>query len=539
MALACLAQPAFAQPSPADRIDPLIAEDNAGEERRTLADRRADTTIAPAPWANAGTGSILVGAIQIEGLGALPPSAFAATIQAYAGRTLDPQELRALVTDIAAVARRAGFGLATAWIPEQRSINGVLKVVLDEGRVDAVEIEGNGATAVRPMLAPLADGRPVRTTELERRLLLAGDIAGMTLGRTRLERREGRNILHVTARQDRLAARASADNWGSNEVGPVRARLTLDLNGLATHNDQLSVSGVMTPMAPGEFSLIRAAYSKPIGNNGIELSLGGYYARSEPGASLAGRDIVGRSLEAEAGIRYPFLRTRAASLWGDLSVRLRDARQSQAGRVDREDRIATVSASAFGALRLADGRAHGRLTLVQGLNILGATRDGDPLASRADADGQFTKVQLWTEYVHRFDRRWSVKAEAEGQLASGPLLSSEEMGLGGRTFLRGYDYREHAGDHGAAGSIELRFDLAGLPKPLSGAQVYAFTDAGTVGNDGAGSGGGSLASAGGGVRFRAWDRVELGLELGVPLSDRRDPSERKTPRLSFKLGSRF
>ena len=48
MALACLAQPAFAQPSPADRIDPLIAEDNAREERRALPDRQADTAVSPA-----------------------------------------------------------------------------------------------------------------------------------------------------------------------------------------------------------------------------------------------------------------------------------------------------------------------------------------------------------------------------------------------------------------------------------------------------------------------------------------------------------
>lgn len=539
MALGCLAQPAFSQASPAGPVDPAVDEESARQDRRGLGNAEARTIIAPLPVADTGAQAILVGAIHIEGLVALPPSAFAPTVQAYAGRSLDPEALRALATDIAAVARRAGFGLATAWIPQQRSVNGVLKVIIDEGRVDAIEIEGNGGAAARPMLAPLADGRPVRTAELERRLLLAGDIAGVTLGRARLERRDGRSILHITARQDRLAARASVDNWGSDAVGPVRARVTFDLNGVAARNDQLSVSGVMTPFAPGEFSLVRASYTMPVGTNGTEFNLGGYYARSKPGAALRDRDIFGRSVEAEAGVRHPFLRTRAASLWGDISFRLRDARQSEDNIVERQDRLATVSASAFGALRLTDGRARGRLTLVQGLNVLGATRDGDPLASRDDADGEFTKVQLWAEYVHRFDRRWSIKAEAEGQIASGPLLSSEEMGLGGRTLLRGYEYRERSGDRGAAGSIELRFDLAGLPKPVSDVQIYAFADAGTVGNDRSGYGGGSLASAGGGIRFQAWDRVELGLELGVPLKDRLDPSDRKSPRISFTLGSRF
>lgn len=62
-----------------------------------------------------------------------------------------------------------------------------------------------------------------------------------------------------------------------------------------------------------------------------------------------------------------------------------------------------------------------------------------------------------------------------------------------------------------------------------------------VGNEGAGNGGWSLASAGGGVRVRvrAWERVGPGLEFGIPLSDRLDPLERKRPRISFTPGSRL
>jgi Ca2+-binding RTX toxin-like protein len=59
---------------------------------------------------------------------------------------------------------------------------------------------------------------------------------------------------------------------------------------------------------------------------------------------------------------------------------------------------------------------------------------------------------------------------------------SEEMGLGGRYMLRGYDYRERSGDNGIAGSAEIRFDLADQPKPIKAVQLYLFADGGT-GND--------------------------------------------------------
>ena len=86
-----------------------------------------------------------IGAIRVDGATALPPSAFALVVERYAGRTLAPEELRALASDIAATARDAGYGLATAWIPQQRVVNGLLRVRIDEGRIDAIEAEGSAA----------------------------------------------------------------------------------------------------------------------------------------------------------------------------------------------------------------------------------------------------------------------------------------------------------------------------------------------------------------------------------------------------------
>jgi len=126
----------------------------------------------------------------------------------------------------------------------------------------------------------------------------------------------------------------------------------------------------------------------------------------------------------------------------------------------------------------------------------------------------------------------------EGQLASRPLLASEEMGLGGRSFLRGYDYREVSGDRGAAASAELRYDLGALPRGVRRVQLYAYGDAGEVSNSGSGIGGGSLASAGGGVRIWLRNRLEASAELGIPLSRSPFHADPK-PRVSFTIGYAF
>ncbi len=477
-------------------------------------------------------------AIRVQGATALPPSAFARTIEPYVGRTLAPADLQALASDVADVARSAGFGLATAWVPQQRIGNGVLTVALDEGRIDGIEIEGNGGI-VRRALARLASGRPIRTAELERQLLLAGDIAGVRVRNARLDRRGGRSILVVTAVQKRIEARAYLDNWGSATIGPVRARLTVDFNGLFSGNDQLTVGGVLTPAQPSEFALVRAAYTIPVGTAGTEASFGGYFAKSQPGAALSGRDIAGRSVEVDASIRHPFVRSRAGSIWGGVDFRVRDSSQTRDDLEVRDDRLAILGANLFAVQQLSSGRMRSRLAVSKGIDAFEATRRGDPLASRSDASGTFAKLEAWGEFEQAFGRQFSINLQAEGQVADGPLLSSEEIGLGGRSFGRAWDYREFSGDRGVAGSLELRFDIETLPRPIRMVQLYGYGDAGKVTNYRGGFGGGSLASAGGGIRLWLRKGIEASLEAGFPLTDGSDPAADRDPRISFSLGARF
>jgi hemolysin activation/secretion protein len=524
-----------------DQVDPSVVEEQLNaNEREPLS--RPDTALpaAPARREAAPPAEIVVaGAIRIDGASELPPAAFAAAIEPYLGRPLGPEDLRALTRDVAAVARAAGFGLATAWIPSQSLVRGVLILVVDEGRIDAVEVEGSGREAVERRLAPLATGRPLLTAELERQLLLAGDLAGVSVRRPRIVRQRGRNILKVHADLDRVQGRATIDNSGSPAIGPVRARVGADINSVVVPGDRLSVGAAVTPTQPREFQLAQASYTAPIGRGGTEASVRGYVGYTDPGARLRDQDIAGVSAEVEASVSHPLLRSRAASLWATATMTVRDSRLDRGGARVRDDRIVTASATLFGNARLGGGRLRVRLSYVQGFDWLSATARGDPLASRPDGGGPFSKVEFWAQYERPLGRGFSIDLRGQGQLASRPLLASEEFGLGGRQFLRGFDYWEMSGDEGAAASAEARYDIAtGLPRPLRRLQLYLYADAGRVTNLRAGLGGGSLASAGGGVRAWLAGGFEAGLELGLPLTDGLfddDPD----PRFSFTLGSRF
>jgi hemolysin activation/secretion protein len=526
--------------SGADRADPSLIRQQMDEQRPAPVPERApvrvQTTAEPAPAAAFGT--VLVGAVHIEGAVALPASAFSPAIEPFLGRQLGTADLGALANAVANVARKAGYGLATAQVPQQVIQNGILRVIVDEGRIDAVEPSGSGADAVRPLLQRLVNGRPVRTADLERQLLLAGDVAGIATDGARIERAGDRNVLRLTARRKRIAVRAGLDNWGSSPIGPLRARIDVDVNGAVFSGDQLSIGGLITPARPREFQFVRGAWSVPVDHAGTQISVSGYYGHSNPGASLRSRDLGGDTVGATLSVSHPLLRTRTGSLWTHGDLWMLDSDLDEQGIRIRRDRLRSVTAGLNGLSRLGAGWLVADVSVTQGLTGLGATVRNDPLASRPNAGGAYTKLAFSAQYNTGLGGRFSIALATQGQLASRPLLSAEQYGLGGRTFLRGYDYWEVAGDRGAAASAELRYDLGKVVPQVRRVQVYTYADAGSVHNLQGGTGGGTLASAGGGIRFTLKNGADASIELGVPLKDSPYTTHPK-PRVSFTLNVPF
>jgi hemolysin activation/secretion protein len=317
--------------TPQDRSDPSVLEEEL-RPRGEVRDRRAGERleVEDLDLEAALTRPVLIRNVRLEGATALPPAAYASVILPYKGRTLSGAELQDLATAVAQVARNAGYGLASAWVPEQTIEDGLLRIEIDEGRIDDIRIEGEASVAVQRVFDDLTLGAPVRTADLERRLLLAGDLPGVTIDKPRVERIDGRTLLILATRQAAIRGRAYADNWGSDTVGPVRAHLRVDVNGLLAGDDRLTVGGVVTPLDPKEFGLARIAYAKAIGGNGTEITASAYAARSRPGGILSDRDFEGRSLEGSIGINHPFMRSRSVSLWGETEFVVRDAEQSLA-----------------------------------------------------------------------------------------------------------------------------------------------------------------------------------------------------------------
>lgn len=543
VAMSIAAGPAAAQQA-VDRADPAVAERELSTQAPLVPDAPAPARVTSRPVSDAVfDGDIPVGAIIVDGGRTFRAVDFAPVIAAYAGRRLSASDLKALAQAVADLARARGYVFASAWIPQQTVASGVLRVRLDEGRIDEIRIKGaaddapNGA--VTRALSGLSDGRPVTRRELERALLLAGDLPGVRVAETRYQREGERGVLVVDTVARRIIANVQIDNRGSGSVGPVRMRVRTDVNGVLLMGDQLTLRGTLTPVQPKELATIGFDYAVDTGIDGLLAGVGGSYTRVQPGGLSRTFAIDGRSASVNANLSYPLVRKLDANLWATADFTVRDVEQDRMGELVRNDRFATVTLGLSGYRSWLGGYVYGRLAARQGLNAFDATRGGDPLSSRRGGSAIFSKLDAYVDWTGPLAGPIKLRVAAEGQVASRGLLSSEEMGIGGPRFGRGYDYSEQSGDRGAAGMIELRYDLKGLPIKRRTTQLYVFADAGTVGNVGGKGRGGSLYSAGGGVRFDVSRIFDAGLEAGFPIGKDRFETRDRSPRIAFTLSARF
>ena len=520
-----------------DRVDPARIEERKIDVLQPAPD--APPAIEPVERGTVSDdGAVAVGAIELVGLENIPRSQFSSIIEPYLGRTLTRADLAEL-TDRLAGRARATFPLASAVIEPQTMRAGILRVRIDEGRIDAVELEGYRSKALLASLRRLITGNPVRADELEKYLLVAGDIDGVTIDRARIIRENGRNILKVESKYRKYQAQLSLDNDSTKPIGPIEGFGSVSLNGVLSKDDSLQIFGLASVPKIDELAFLRLRYSKRISADGAEASIAGSISRTMPGSYLGPLRIAGESQWLSIGIMQPLRRSRATSAWIEGSISYRRIRQDRSEILAREDRLTVAKLQLFGNARLAGGIVRSNATVSQGLGVLDATRLGDPLSSRSDADGTYTGLWLSTQWSRTIAANFSIDVGVRSQLVSQPVLVSEEIGLGGAAFARGYDYSERSGDNGTMGYTELRYKIDKPIGPVRGVELYAFADGGVVRNLAGGFGGGTLFSTGAGVRADVDRRTDASFEVALPLSGNRYDTGTQTPRVRFSLTRYF
>ena len=482
-------------------------------------------------------GSITIGAIDVNTGLDIPAEILARSYEPFIGQPATQETLRELASAVSTAARNRGYIFASAQIPPQSVRIGVVQVLVDPGSIDEVRIVGSQNKKLRKILNLLRSDAAVANI-VERQLLLAGDLPGITLLNSNYQRENGKGVLIVSVREDQAKGRATVDNYGPETLGPIRMRLDLDVTGLLTDSDVLTTNVISSVLQPKELTYINSRYAITLGDGGTVIGISGAAGRTRSGGNLRGFNFTGRNRYASIFASQALKRSNDLNLWLNAELAYLEVQQSQNGFLFQDDRIATAAVNFAGNYNLGTGRIYAGIGVTQGLGILGASRIGDPLNSRDDASGQFTKANFWINSVFGLGNGFGMRLAGNAQIASRPLLSANEIAIGGPYYGRGYDFSERFGDEGVLGLAELRKEFSDITDWLDWFQVYAFVDGGHVSNIGTGFGGGSLASTGGGIRSQI-GRFDVGIEAAAPINMDRFESGDKSPKINVQVGLRF
>jgi hemolysin activation/secretion protein len=468
------------------------------------------------------------------------------------GEDITLADLYGIAADITRKYRNAGYVLTQALVPPQSiGEGGEAEIRIVEGFVENIEIEGkddNGLGLVRKYVEAIAEKKPLNVKDLERALLLVNDLPGVS-ARSILSpspQTTGAADLRVIVERDFHQHSLSIDNYGSRFLGPVQLTGATNFNSTMGNNERIGLQAVIAPDSDLELGYIGANYNQPIGPGGTQLRARASYTETNPGFTLEQFDVEGESVYGEIGIMHPLVRRREFNI--DLRAQF-DARNTENTTnipTRSEDDIRMLRAG--GALEFVDtlfnvGVNTIDLEIAKGLDILGASEEGDTNLTRTNADPQAWKANATLERLQRLTGSVNLLLHARGQLASHALLSSEEFGVGGSTLGRGFDNSEIIGDDGFAGKAELRWREPVNINQLDTYEVFTFFDAGRVYNDNPNTADferDTLTSTGFGARAQLWDETaSASLTVGFPLNRQPETQDDEGPRVFFSLSKTF
>jgi hemolysin activation/secretion protein len=465
----------------------------------------------------------------------------------FLGKNISLHHIYLIADAITKKYRNAGYILTKAIVPPQAINDGVVRLDIMEGFIDKVSVKGSLKGPKKLMNAyrkRLLRSRPLHAKDLERYLLLIGDLPGVVVKSvlTPSETQSGATDLTLILDNKPVDAHLGVDNRGTKFNGPFQFFAGASENSLLGFYERIGLQGVVTS-TPEELYYFNLFYESPVSNEGTVFRLSGAFSQSQPGSSLEFFDVEGESQTFTFSLNHPFIRSRGENLRGQFGFTIRNSKTDILGSLDSEDRLRILKlgmvydyADRFQGINLIS------FNLSQGINILDATESGTQNLTRPQGKSDFTKISGKLQRLQQLAPMWMLLGSASWQYAFEKLLASEEFGTGGSSFGRGYDPSEITGDQGIALGLELQRAFDVKMKFLRGLQAYAFLDYGTVWNRIQTSTIGKqqeLTSTGIGTRFNLTKHLSGYVELAKPLNRVVASEGNKDARVFFSLSATY
>lgn len=456
----------------------------------------------------------------------------------YTGKKLSFLQMREAANLITAQYRREAYFLAVAYLPEQEIRGGILTMVIQEGKLGKVMVEGEKnykEEFINSHFRPTKQGL-LNYHELIKSVLLLNRYPDLTVKAVLQKGDEPGTTDIVLKVSDKMPLHSYVDfnNFGSRYISEKMEGLTLSAGNIVMQGSNLTVRFVAgNPVKNLKFA--KFIYDFPI--NSYNTKLGFAYTWSEFDVQREFRELDsgGNSEVYSLNLTHPLIRNRKTSSDVSLSFDYAETENYLLGQISSKDSLRV--------LRLGynldhtdgfQGRNFLDTKISWGLDIMGATGDDDDFLSRYNAGSSFTKFNLDFNRVQQLPLSTYALVKLSAQATSDSLPVYEQMSIGGPYSVRGYPQSEFLGDYGYNTTLELRFpipfikdeEIPFLKTKWKDFMQFAFfvdhagvylknPQPGEAKDD-------YLTGMGAGLRFSfPWD-MTVNIDYGIPLG--RDPS---------------
>ncbi len=450
---------------------------------------------AAAPVAESGASQSLSFEILeyvVDGNSLLKGEQIERVMAAYMGERKTLRDVDGARTALERAYHDAGYMTVLVTIPEQKVDGGAVSLHVVEAGIERLRVKGAEYTlpsGIKARIPELAEGNVPNFNKMQQQLAALNRNADVKITPVlKAGKTPGTVDVQLDA-EDQLPLHGSLDYSNRQTPNTTAQRLSASLryDNLFQRQHSFSLMAQVAPQRPQDARVLAATYVMPVTDDGAAVSLNLLYSRSAF-ASLAnapGLGLLGNTDSAGLRFTQPLGATAEYSHLFSVGIEHKIIGQTLlvTGGGGTESPItytplsASYSASIFG-----DGRnSVFDLGATFGLRGLFRNKDAAFDAKRSGATANFLALRTGVQHTENFGR-WAAYGKLDIQLASGPLVPSEQFTAGGAESVRGYLEGERAADGGARMTVELRTPKfkpagAGSDWQLSG---LAFFDAATL-----------------------------------------------------------
>jgi hemolysin activation/secretion protein len=472
---------------------------------------------------------------RVEGNSLLAAGSIEQAVEAHMG---EGRTLKDVESARAALEKRyhdAGYLTVLVSIPEQSVDSGVVDLQVTEATVSRLRVVGaqyHLPSMIKAQIEEVAEGKVPNFVALQKSLSDVNRAADIKVAPVLKPGKAPGTVEVQLDVDDQLPLHGNVELTNRQSPNTTAARLgaSVRYDNLWQRGHSIGVTLQTSPQNTQETRVVALNYLWPMDHAGDALILYAVKSNSKfatlynsPGLGLLGNTQI-------AGLRYALLLDGAPDYVQSMTVGVdhKDVQQtlnlSGLSADSPRVRYAPVSMS-YRGVWVNDQPQPTTLDISAILGLRGLLGNSEAAfdAKRGGASANFTALRS-TFQSFRDLGRWSLASKFDGQLASGPLLPSEQFVGGGADSVRGYLEGERSGDQ----AVRVSFELSGpavkvqMLKTDWRLTALTFLDAARLLTKQAGAGqlaATSLAGAGAGLRMTGPRGIGLQLDAARALTN--------------------